>query len=104
MIRMAMIHDKWPFELVEKKKITATAAVATLKPPNTPSHMRPPETTEEAENPDWPPDNFSEKMQDLVKEFEDVLVENLDKAESIECLPLEVKLKPNVKASFARKA
>ena len=43
-------------------------------------------------------------MKQLVTEFEDVLVENLDKTEAIDCLPLEVKLKPNVTASFARKA
>ena len=59
MIRMSMIHNKWPFELVEKKKITATAAVTEIKPLNTPSKLRPPNTIEETENPVWPPEYIS---------------------------------------------
>ena len=67
--RMNMIHEGWPFELVENKnKLMATAAVAEIKTA---------EKTEEKETPIWPPNTFSEKMKDLVKEYEDVLVENL---------------------------
>ena len=47
---------------------------------------------------------FSAKMKDLIKEYKDVLVENLEKSETIDCQPLEVKLKANTEPFFARKA
>ena len=54
--------------------------------------------------PEWPSSSFLTKMKNLITEYEDVLVDNLEKSETIECQPLEVKLKPNTEPFFARKA
>ena len=53
------------------------------------------EKPEKPKTPEWPPNTFSAKMKDLITEYEDVLVENLEKSETIDCQPLEVKLKAN---------
>ena len=52
--------------------------MAEIKPPNTPAKMKAKAKIEETEKPEWPPSSFSSQMKDLVKEFEDVLVENLN--------------------------
>ena len=97
--RMSMIQNGWPFDLVEKeKRITATAAVAAVKPPNTQPRMRPQAEMKEPDSPEWPPSSFSDNMKSSIVECEDVLVKNL---ETIDCEPLEVKMKPNSNAFFS---
>ena len=59
--------------------------------------MRPAEPKVPQSCPAWPPPHFPGKLQELCKEFEDVLVTELEANQQIQCPMMEVKLKGGTK-------
>ena len=79
-------------------------AVATLtEVPTTPRRLRPRTKAPDPKIPEWPKQEWPKELQDLCKEFEDVLVEELDSEQVVRCPPMDVELLPGSKPFFARR-
>ena len=71
--------------------------------PTTPRRLRPAEPKAPQSCPAWPPPHFPDKLQELCKEFEDILVTELEANQQIQCTMMEVKLIGGTKPFFARR-
>ena len=100
--KLKMLHKGWPFSTVrEHSAYSASMEKVISDIPTTPRRLCPPVSKAPVEVPMWPPAHFPEKLQELCKEYEDVLVTELEANQQIQCPKMEVKLKEGTKAFFA---
>ena len=69
--KLQMIHKGWPFTVINQ--YTANAA-SMSDIPTTPQRLQPAEPKVQPTSPAWPPLHFPPKLQQLRREYEDVLV------------------------------
>ena len=85
--KLNLLHQGWPFV----RLFSANSATLT-EVPSTPRRLRPKEKAPDPKIPEWPKQEWPKELQDLCREFEDVLVEELDSGQMITCPPMDVKL------------
>ena len=95
---MNILHRGWPFVCL----YNASAATLT-EVPTTPRRLRPRTKAPDPKIPEWPKQEWPKELQDLCKEFQDVLVEVLDSEQVVICPPMDVELLPGSKPFFARR-
>ena len=99
-----MLHKGWPFSTVKEHSAYSASIENVISDiPTTPRRLHPPVSKAPLDVPMWPPAHFPAKLQELCKEYEDVLVTELEANQQIQCPKMEVKLKEGTKAFFARK-
>merc|ERR1711895_212164 len=96
--KLQMLHEGWPFTVIHTGNTAYNPEFNT-----TPKRFRPKESHPEPQIPQWPKPGWPKELQKLCREFEDVLVEELEEAQNITCPPIDVKLQNNSKPFFARK-
>ena len=93
---LKLLHKGWPFV----RLYNASSATLT-EVPTTPRRLRPKTKAPDPKIPEWPKQEWPKELQDLCKEFEDVLVEELDSEQVVRCPPMDVELLPGTKPFFA---
>ena len=93
-----MLHRNWPFSVLGQENASTASMTHTI-----PKRMRKPVSRKPLHVPLWPPQHFPEKLREVCREFEDVLVEDLESNQTIQCPEMDVTLKEGVKPFFARK-
>ena len=71
--------------------------------PSIPKKLRPKEKVPDPKIPEWPKPEWPKELQDLCTEFQDVLVEELERGQMITCPPMDVELTVGAKPFFARR-
>ena len=93
--KLNLVHRGWSFV----RLLGANSATLT-EVPSIPRKLRPKEKVPDPKIPEWPKPEWPKEFQDLCKEFEDVLVEELDIEQVVRCPPIDVELLPGTKPFF----
>ena len=88
-----MLHEGWPFTVIQTANTAYNPEFNT-----TPKRFRPNAINPDPQIPQWPKPEWPKELQDLCKEFSDVLMEELEEAQNITCPPMDTS-----KPFFARK-
>ena len=83
--KLNLLHKGWHFV----RLYNASAATLT-EVPTTPRRLRPRTKAPDPKIPEWPKQEWPKELQDLCREFEDVLVEELDSEQVVRCPPMDV--------------
>ena len=83
--KLQMLHEGWPFTVIRTANTAYNPEFNT-----TPKRFRPKESQPEPHIPQWPKPEWPKELQELFREFKDVLVEELEEAQNITCPPMDV--------------
>merc|ERR1712030_127412 len=83
--KLRTLHRNWPFTVLGQENVSTAQVTYTI-----PQSMKKCVSKKPLHTPVWPPEHFPEKLREVCKEYEDVLVDSLERNQTIQCPDMSV--------------